>query len=358
MRTTLLLRASLAIVFALAVGGCTSTNEDSAFREALSFAPAGAEQVTFTDWDAHKSELGFAGLTSQSSDGERERFLDALKDAAPFTGGALANYVFIMPEEYGWSLLDVDWELSALGSDVAPVDVVRLSDDLDLDVVTRSLTEHDFRTQRLGDRTLWVLDVSDADPTTGTPFFAASLIEDQHLLVTGSVEGIEAALAAVDGDSMADDAEVTAVADRLGPVSSAAILSGSQACPTIPQLLGARITPALLAQLHKDTPGLASVAPYETLGIGFPADEKVPARVVLRYADEQTAADDVAARRSLLDSGTSAITRRPYADYIDVVSAEAEGRDLIFELALPEGRSVLEQMLYQRDLLFASCPGG
>ena len=344
----------LALGAAATLAGC-SGGGDGALDQALSATPAGADQVLFTDWNAVETSLGFDGLTTQSSPEERERFLQQLSESGMFASSPLADHLTVMPEEYGWSLLDADWEVAAYGPDLAPSYVVRLGDDLDLDVVTSSLADHGFRPEKHGESRIWTIDAAGAGLVA--PFFAAALVEDQRLFIMGSVDGIEAALDATAGESLADDPEATAIAGSLGVVSTAAILTGSAACPTLTEILGPRGTPEVIAQLRADTPKLGSLKPYEALGMGFPTEGDAPARVVLRYADEAAAEADAEVRRSILQTGTSVVAGQPYRDYIRVLSAEADGRDVVLELALPQDRSVLPQMLLQRDLLWAACPG-
>src|SRR5690606_35894402 len=138
-------------------------------------------------------------------------------------GGHTSQHLVQMAREWGWSELDLQWEVNLHGTDGPPVSVLAFEDDVDMQGVLDSLTEEGTAGGEKPGGT-------EARPqfhlplAVGAirPFLDATVLPDRKLLVVGSPddETHQAVLARLDGEQAAPSDAVTALVGPIGPTET------------------------------------------------------------------------------------------------------------------------------------------
>ena len=98
-------------------------------------------------------------------------------------------------------------------------------------------------------------------------------------------------------------------------------------------------------------------ASYDTVGIGWSADDDGPLVATAYHFDSEDAAEEsVDALRELYASGNSMQSQRPFSDYLEVEDVEADGSVVVVTSRPAEDVAIsfAYQALVSRDLLFVS----
>ncbi len=189
-----LLAACLA---ATVLPGCGAFDGESRIEEALAFVPADAAFVVFTDQSAAEERLGFADLTSESDQADIDAYNEEFIEAAPWSANRLQQQ-FMVTDEWGWNALDVEWSV-----DTGQVQVYRMRDDLDMEVVADSFRERGYEESEEDGRLRFTREAG--SDVAEVPIFAdVVLVPDDHLLVSGGEVDAITDLLSGDAQSLAE----------------------------------------------------------------------------------------------------------------------------------------------------------
>jgi hypothetical protein len=106
----------------LAAGGVLwwKTARATELQRAVDLAPSGAERLSWTDWQAVRSELD-TDLSESSSTDRLSAFLAQGFDADLTSGSALLESATLLHERFGFSPASLEWELLSQSSDGAVI---------------------------------------------------------------------------------------------------------------------------------------------------------------------------------------------------------------------------------------------
>lgn len=318
---------------------------DSAAAQALAVVPAGIDAFTIVDHERRAQRWGLPDISSADVP-DSPAWDEWVSRSIRATGGTLDPYVVKMAQDWGWSSLDVRWEVQ-LTSEGPPSSVIALDENLDMNVVLESLAGQERSGP--GDRPTFRLSPATAD---FLPFFVATVLPDRHLVVLGEPDEELLALAAGDGNPTTTDPAVTALLDAVGPADWVSVTTGVGAC-TDPMTLNPRATPEQTEERFEEFAAL-ELAPLTASAVAVVDDEI--GTIVTGYADDATAAADLPRRTALWTDGSSAVTGQPYPQIATLDDAVAVGSTIEYTVSSPErGPIVLTSMWAQRDTPWAFC---
>jgi hypothetical protein len=210
----------------------------TALAKALATVPPTVLYASFTDLDAVKRRLGFAGVDSNSPVAERFAFWEAARaDATMLTGTRLYDDASLMSAQYGWTADDVAWEIDFTANetgctrdmlcDPSNGAVLALRDDVAARTVIQSFAANGFELQPGGQ--VWSRDEA------GQPFDRALYLPELNAVAIGNPIGmVRLSQVAAGAPSLAD--QIPALASELGsPLSAYLDLTG---CVSVGEALG------------------------------------------------------------------------------------------------------------------------
>jgi hypothetical protein len=169
-----------------------------------------------------------------------------------------------------------------------------------------------------------------------------AVLDDGIVLSTRTTPTMEAALdvAAGDADSLADDEELGALADRLDELGAIAALFTDQAWS---------------AEQSDDGP--EPLVPWTALASGVTLDDDGEPVLVflLAHADEGDADENAERLEAILDDGVSALTRTPWSELLQSPEVSVDGRVVALRAEIDGPRAPFwQQVVLARDSLFAT----
>ena len=277
----------------------------------------------------------YAGLTRPDSAADTEEVTDwaqGLTDSATVfvPGPELLQYSVgwgAMEEELGWSGLEVDSFVSAGPLNVAVADDASLDGDLpESDGITRS-----------GSGELGSPDVDHMDqPAFPFPVVTGMVLDGDRLGWSTDEESLTAWTAA-DGDTLADDEDLAAVAAALDDhdVYAAALTSDAVSPPSAPD--------------QSATPD------FDAAGVGWAVEDDQPRLwIAWAFSTSDAAEDSVADIEALFAEGVSMQTNTPLSELISLEEIEADADVVVARVEPADGRLNLPyQMMVAGDLPFA-----
>lgn len=340
-------------------------------EKVLKFIPLPFENpvASITDWTRIRADEGLEGLTSQSPLEERLELLRSTtsRQAAPSAFGV--TWFRFHAETWGWDTADHAWEANLVLDGFPPLWVIQLAEWVDLDALAARFRDRGFSEEVLFGATVFrhPLDLT-ADWLWATELAiltTAILREDRLLVLCSAPAGVEAVLAARAGavPTWADVPWAASLVPVVEALSSAVVLLGPKTCLSFSG--GAEGTTLLAApgeasrRLRTLLEGGPPLQPYMALAVGYKTHEGQPMGLfVLQHLTEEMAHADLPARRALAQGGVSVITGLPYRETAFTVrDARVEGTSVVLEVEPVGGRPhLLFQLVYRRDLLFATCP--
>jgi len=244
--------------------------------DALRFAPASASAVYYADWKAVLEDMA-AAWPAEPTPGDTE-FVRTMAGRHAFvtsTATAQARNPWYVGEQWGWTFLDLEWELETS----AWVSVLRFVPDVDAAAVLALAQERGYSAANHGDVTVYSHERDNSLEWLRPPFFAyqnlAYLADERVLLLAPTTAALHEALDAHAGvvPSLADDVNASGLAETLDGVFGAVLLTSASAC-MIPDA---------------DT----EVPQYELAGVGYHVDDSGTHGVVgLAQAGEVSAYTD------------------------------------------------------------------
>jgi hypothetical protein len=340
-----------AVLLAIGIAGCsaaagtpTPAPQPSALRQALALVPTAHGQIEFADMAAAKKRWGLSEVNSSTLPTPEKnpdlwhRWFE--KSTWSAAGSNLQTYSGSM-KDWGWNALDVDWEVRSYPKG-PPVTVSKLRDDLDMKVVTDSLTAHKFTSSGSGDALRFDRPIDRSD---GVNIFLSgvTVVPSKHLLV-GTAEKSWAAPTA--DSSVGSNATVQAlVAGLPAAVDYLSLGVGPNACISD---LPRSMTPEQLAETKRRLGTLRTIG-----GWAAAVTDDTHAVVRTQYADPATATADLAQRQKLLQ-GKSLVAQAPYSGQFDA-TVSAESAMLRYDLTLKRGGRMVAQLVQLRDTPWAFC---
>lgn len=306
----------------------------TAFELAVSYAPADAERLSWTDWSGVRAQVG--------SD------LDAAYDADLSSASALVESAPVLESDFGFSPATVDWELFSQSAEGAVV-IVKLPDGAAVDAVADHLEELGF-TRPDSDSGVWT--GGDALlPGIGdnlTPELQhVALDADEGLVLTSDRDDYLQEVVDGLGDDEAS-APMRSVVGASGEPLSAAVYDGDQVCRALAMSQADDDDQEAADRLIEEA---GTVDPMTAYAMSVQPGGGV--RTVMAFADDDQARTN-ADSRSILATGAAPGQGGDFADRFSVTSATAEGDLVTLELKPREGSYVFSD-LSAGPVLFATC---
>lgn len=326
--------------------GCGLLEGSTRLEDALEALPDDASAVTFLDRATLAERLDLADVDADSSEDEIADYASAIAEA----GGGTDLTQFLRPMLDGgaaFTSLDVEWQATTTADGLGRV--WKMSDDLDFDAVEEDLVDAGYDVTEEDDVRRYRVGLGDGGAMIGDRYPALLLelavVPDEQLIVSGSVEGVDAVLATVaeDDDSLSDSGVYDDVLAEEPEDLEAALLQDGPTCG-VPENLPAEAA----QQLEEERDGLGT--PDQQALYIAPEDDEPSATTVLGFADDDAAESDLAAREDYLGDAVDPRTAEPLDEYADweidrdgslvLVTAEYDPPARAWQMAI-EGRDPL-----------------
>ncbi|WP_375000772.1 hypothetical protein [Aeromicrobium sp. CTD01-1L150] len=373
--STLVIAGTLAAGVLVACGGSEQPAETDLVEEftvhgALAEVPAlGEDDAPLIHAADLRRATELAGL-EYPSDGSREAvtpWLMSLTGAGSPDGGmspvfvpmpATFNLQAASPDEFadllGFSILDADRFVEASAAPrtfatvVGDVSEDTLADDLvEVGDAIWSDSDADDLTQALGDST--------AASRLGVPVRVAG--QEGRIAVSTSVPLVKAWLD--DGESLADDAGLSAVAEALDErdAVSATLTPVTGTDDPLGQALGDTATPEQLADVQQRVDPMIPAEPFDAVGIGWSVTQgDAEVHAAYHFGTDDAAAEAVGVLETAYREGLSVRSGQPFSDRFTVQDAQADGPVVVVTVSHSEEQppGFLQDVLLQQDVLFVS----
>jgi hypothetical protein len=325
--------------------------------EAVSFLPPGGTDLAFTDWARIRASQGAEDLTGASPFDDKAAFLlsTARQEAAASQFGLA--HLRTLRDTWGFDALDLGWE-TTISLDGPPVSVLRFRDGFDLEALQALFDARGFSTTRVADATVRSHDLDISADWIGKSELAilntAFLDDGRTLVLSSGIDGLEAVVRAPYQRGL-PNRSVSDVVGALEGASAAWLVIGLGACvaftPPPFDLSGASPSSAAL-------PSGGPLHPYGALGVAYGRPDWRPVgRIVMAFPDAGWAAADLGPRVQQARTGSSLVTKAPYAESVLSVQ-DARVADRVLEVDVTPAEDMpqrLFRMLLARDMTFAGC---
>jgi len=213
----------------------TATAAHANLGAALQFVPEPTGTVYFTDWAAIRDDMRTV-WPAEPTVGDTE-YVRAMAERHAFvTSTATAQHrdPWYVGEQWGWTFLDLEWELETS----ARVVILRFTEDSATLSLLNLAQERGYSAEPYGTATLYSHAFSFSLEWLRPPFAAfqnVAFLEDEGVLIlAATVVDVHAALDAYSGaaPSLADDGNAREIAALLDPSLGAVILTHQAACAT------------------------------------------------------------------------------------------------------------------------------
>jgi hypothetical protein len=354
------------VVLAMAfVSGALIARGSDQLRSPLTFALGTLPDVTltanFTDWRRVRETVGATDVTSDDRAASRQRVLDAAYDDDLSAVSGLVGSSPAMVEPYGWSVLDLDWEIygqarqgavivAELGDSVAP-------DDVTAGLATLGYAEPDSDAESGG---VWQGGpdlVARVDPTLTPLLEHVAVLSDPGLIVLSDTPAYVARTVdtiTAESGGMGGLADVAATAVPLDGAITAIVHRRPRACAVTSYETASPSDRALAAARIADVGG---IRPHEGLGFAVQPSDRGLELVVAMHFDTAAIAEGQRSPRTELASGAAIGQGGTYDERFKVVDSEVRDNDLILVLLPVEAHMTLVSDLASSPLLFTGCAG-
>lgn len=317
------------------------------YERAVAWLPEDSLRVTWTDWAAVRAEVGAPrpGAGTGAVDG----FLDRAYEADLSAGSAVVEATEVLDRRYGFSPLDVGWELLGQARD-GQVVVLELAEGTDVAAVEGRLRRlgYDVPPDGPGTGGTWEGGadlVASIDPALTPVMQNMAVVEDQRLVVMSDAPGpVSATVAVVAGDGTGLDAPLTEVA---GTPVQAWLWADDFVCEDL-TMSNADPEDQRLAERLVDEAG--GVSPLSGLVMARQPDGSVT--VGMRFENDDQASANLQPRVDLA-AGEAPGMGGTFGERFRVVSGEADGPDVLVRLEPRE--EFAPSALTAGPVLFATC---
>jgi hypothetical protein len=331
----------------------SGSSVDPAFTQALRFAPpvsrSGPYEIDFTDWARIESSGSFR-LSANPTIAQQQAFLTSVSDAG-------APNIALPTTLFPFSALR--WE-TTFSSYTGPIDVAGFQPGFALSHISDRLKSCGFASSIVSRFVIYVgsfaqvlkcSGASGAGLLGGNSVYAVDA-KDQVVVSSISPSAVHAAIAS---SGLSLDSRL--LADVLAPLSADPALTiefGASYCKQLTDAITRHLTATQKqAVLQVDPAG----APYLAFALGYRVAPQAPtAQIVMDYGDAQSASAQLSLREHLLKTDHSFETDSPYAKYLALESATADGRNIVLTVKPANGNDLaLGNMAENLDLAFARC---
>ncbi len=328
-----------------------SQGPQSRIDAALATMPDDVQIASFTDWRAARDNI--ADVSSDSTVHERADFFDAAYERDFSTLSLLATYEDAMTRTYGWSVLDLEWEMYGQGREGA-VAVLKVPDGFDYAEADATLTELGYPEPgddgvRAGGPDLMAAIEPGLTPQLGY----LVLLPDEHLIIASDNAAYAAWTATIaegDADSLYDSDDVTAMSDVLGESAVATVVSiGPRACIVSGFGDAAPAERKLARQRISDVGGINPLTVQ-----ALATDTRGRLAVVMGFESSDQADQDVIARQELA-TGEAPDQGGTFEERFTVTKAEVADETVLLQLTPTSDDAQLLSDFNRGGLLFASC---
>ena len=362
------MRRSLAaaVVLAMAiVSGALIARGSGELRSPLTLALGTLPDVTltanFTDWRKVRETVNATEVSGDDREAARQRVLDAAYDDDLSAASGLAGSAPVMVGRYGWSVLDLDWEVFGQAREGAVI-VAELGEAVTPGDVTSGLarlgyTEPDSAADGGG---VWQggPDLLARIGVTLTPLLEhVAVLADQGLIVLSDAPAyVERTVDTITSESggMGGLADVAATAAPLDGAITAIVHRPPRACTVTSYETASSSDRELAAARIAEVGGLR---PHEGLGFGIRQSDRGLELVVVMHFDSAVIADGQREPRTELASGPAIGQGGTYDERFTVADSEVRDSDLILVLLPVEAHMSLVSDLVSSPLLFTGCAG-
>ncbi len=350
-----LLVGVLVVVLVIAAGLLVRARLDNTpLEEAADLVPAGTMRFSWTDWSAVAASVPDSDLTASSSPEDVKAFLEKAFDKDFTAVSALTESFPGMAENFGIIPLDSEWEAYAQADDGA-VDVLRLSDDVDLSALEDRFASTGYQAPADGPGTdgVWV----------GTPELVAGLDEplspvhtnvavvrsERLMMSSDSPTYLAQAISVVkgDADSLGTVSGVPDLVDAAGKATVAELWAGDLACSDL-SMAPADSRDAAEAESLVEKAG--GVSPLAGLVMAQQPDSSM---VVGMYFDSEEQASADLQPRTDLASGPAPGQGGTFPERFRVADSVSDGH--LVTMTLDPVKGPLLGDLGEGPVLFATC---
>jgi len=331
--------------------------------DALSYAATDSELITYTDWASIRSDQNLNDSDSQASIDDRLNYLLEVNKTHMAASIYASSHILSHTETWAFDLTDLDWELT-ISREGMTTYVLKFRDNFDLERINTKFKERKFT---LGDYQGIPIYSHDIDPSQAwlaksdfSILNTAVLSERKILLLSSSLNTLKESLDAyINNEVLSEDRQMRTLIDSLGVVESALIQLGIDTCinysleHSLNNQLGG-ILGNIQQSLNISSPQLHA---YNIFVLAHrPKTAEARAVFAFSYEDARQAFADFTDRRDYAENGISLRTMTALTDSL----FRLENTIWLWQHIVLEGSAInlprnLLQMVYDRDIVFASC---
>ncbi len=350
-RRRVVLAAGLALLLALVVGGALLwrlLDRPSDYERAVGYLPSSTLRATYTDWAAVRSAADGGSLSASSAPGKVSAFLDRAFEQDLTSTSAVAESTAALAEHYGFSPLDVSWEVLGQAPD-GQVVVLQLPSDADVEGIEDRLRDLGYSAPAAEGGT-WEGSadlVAALDPTL-TPVMQnmAVLPSEKLLVMSDNPAPVSTTSSIISGDSSGLDAgALTSVA---GTPVTATLWADDFACEDLAMTSADEEDQRVAASLVEEAGG---VSPLSGLVIAQQPDRSLTVGMLFESSDQ--ASDNLQARVDLA-AGDAPGQGGTFGERFTITSGEADGETVVLRLE-PRGSEYVFSDISTGPVLFATC---
>ena len=323
-------------------------------EEAVERLPAGTLRATYTDWTAVQESVPGSDLTARSSSEDFDAFLDKAFDKDLTTASALSDSFEALASNYGITPLDAEWEVYGQAED-GSVDVLRLSEDVDLDALEERFAALGYEAPPDGAGTDGVWDgtpelVAGLDvPLTPVQENVAVVTSERLLLMSDAPEYLAKTIDAINGDAetLASVDGVPLLTEAADQATVAIFWVDDLACSELAMFQADPVDAAEAEKLIEDAGG---VHPLDGLVMAQQPDTTLTVGMV--FASSEQASEDLQPRTDLA-SGAAPGQGGTFSERFRITDSVAEDR--MVTMTFDPASGTLLGDLGQGPVLFAAC---
>lgn len=346
-RRVVLVALTVLVLVAGAVVAWRLMDRPGPYERAVGWLPEDSLRVTWTDWAAVRADVG--APPPGAGAGAVAGFLDRAYEADLSSGSAVADATRALDGRYGFSPLDVGWEVlgQARGGQVV---VLALAEGADLAALEGRLRRlgYDAPPDGPGTDGTWqggVDLVASIDPTLTPVMQHMAVVRDERLVVMSDAPGpVSATVSVIAGDEPGLDTPLTALA---GTPVQAWLWADDFACEDLTMSSADPEDQRLAERLVEEAGG---VSPLSGLVMARQPDGSVT--VGMRFENDDQAGDNLQPRVDLA-AGPAPGQGGSFGDRFRITSGEADGPDVVIAAEPREDFALSD--ITSGPVLFATC---
>lgn len=317
------------------------------YERAVAWLPEDSLRVTWTDWAAVRSDVGAPGPGARG--GAVAGFLDRAYEADLSSGSAVAESTAVLDRRYGFSPLDVGWEVFGQGRG-GQVVVLSLPESADVAGIEGRLRRlgYDAPPDGPGTDGTWQGGadlVASIDPMLTPVMQNMAVVAEERLVVMSDAPGpVSATVEVIAGDAEGLDAPLTGVA---GTPKQAWLWADDFACEDLTMSNADPEDQRLASQLVDEAGG---VNPLSGLVMARQPDDSLT--IGMRFENDDQASANLQPRVDLA-AGEAPGQGGTFGERFRITSGEADGVDVVIR-AEPREEFQLSDIT-SGPVLFATC---